>query len=59
MIDDVRLQQTAIDHRLAHARKVLVPEAVSVFGVELSHEGWSIAGLLLPPPQDLKSGSFS
>ena len=54
-INDVKRQQAGVDHRLTHARRVLVPEAVSVFGVEDSDEGWRIAGLALPLPHDIKS----
>ncbi|BEI80166.1 hypothetical protein CcaverHIS002_0106950 [Cutaneotrichosporon cavernicola] len=48
-IATVRQQQREVGKRIIQARKVLVREAVDVFGVQRMR-GWEIAGLELPPP---------
>ncbi|CAK9786681.1 hypothetical protein CC85DRAFT_286829 [Cutaneotrichosporon oleaginosum] len=45
----VRQQQREVGKRIIQARKVLVREAVDVFGVQRTRD-WEIAGLELPPP---------
>lgn len=45
----VRQQQREVGKRIIQARKVLVREAVDVFGVQ-RNKGWEIAGLELPAP---------
>lgn len=51
----VRQQQREVGKRIIQARKVLVREAVDVFGVQRTR-GWEIAGLELPPPDLFRSG---
>jgi hypothetical protein len=51
-----RLQAT-ITRNLAEARRVLVREAVSVFGLKKGigkQNQWEIAGLPLPPPETFR-----
>lgn len=48
----VRSQQHDIGKRIIHARRVLVREAVDVFGVQ-RRKNWEIAGLQLPPSPEL------
>lgn len=49
----VRQQQREVGKRIIQARKVLVREAVDVFGVQRT-KGWEIAGLELPPPDHFR-----
>ncbi|KIR25881.1 hypothetical protein I309_05321 [Cryptococcus deuterogattii LA55] len=51
-IKQVHSQQQVITSRIIHARRVLVREAVNVFGVRQRSSGdWEIAGIPLPDPE--------
>jgi len=53
-VEGVERQQATITRNLAEARRVLVREAVSVFGLRKGigkQNQWEIAGLPLPSPE--------
>lgn len=53
-ITDARRKQIEINDRILHARRVLVTEAVSIFGIRELAGVWTIAGLAIPSPEDLR-----
>ncbi|OXB33524.1 hypothetical protein J007_06808 [Cryptococcus neoformans] len=54
-IKQVHSQQQVITSRIIHARRVLVREAVNVFGVRQRSSGdWEIAGIPLPDPETFR-----
>lgn len=54
-IKQVHSQQQVITSRIIHARRVLVREAVNVFGVRQRSSGdWEIADIRLPDPENFR-----
>ncbi|KAL7419869.1 hypothetical protein Q5752_005785 [Cryptotrichosporon argae] len=53
-IDENAKQQQDVAKRLIHARRVLVREAIEVFGVLEGRHGWEIAGAVLPSPESFR-----
>ncbi|KAL0242204.1 hypothetical protein I308_105833 [Cryptococcus tetragattii IND107] len=59
-IKQVHSQQQVITSRIIHARRVLVREAVNVFGVRQRSSGdWEIAGIPLPDPENFRASLSS
>lgn len=52
---EARRTQADIQQRILHARRVLIGEAVQIFGICKAVSGWSIAGIELPIPGELRS----
>jgi len=53
-IADARRKQAEVKERILHARRVLVTEAFSIFGICERAGMRTIAGLAIPPPEDLR-----
>jgi hypothetical protein len=56
-ITGVEQMQKDVALRILHARKVLVTEAIGIFGISNDGGMWSIAGLDLPDPVTMRGGS--
>jgi len=55
VLNQVNARITDVGKRILHARRVLVQEAIAIFGVQQDiTQVWSIAGLLLPGPEGMK-----
>lgn len=52
----VRQRQREVSRGLVRARKVLVAEAVKIFGIR-QRKVWEIAGIPLPPSEEFRGGS--
>ena len=57
VVQHVTKRADDVGKRILHARRVLVQEAIGIFGVQQDKKKvWRIAGLSLPGPEQMRSG---